>query len=462
MSVPAHTHNDPHAHIVGYIGYNYETYIEEACPDAASCAWCSDVTECGSPTVTSSRYELFFHMAEKADDYDSENKEGEVDGGQIQPCFLWPDLRDGCYQNIGNVLIPEAIRHVAGLYQLFWADKSVRTFTACQTDLTTIGGDAIVGEISLTDCTSTKHGNGWYADYYTFTGSVGDRISISITASFGENIVLYDPNGTKVQDEHYGRIRYGSGWYTLGVTGTYILEVTSQGAGETGSYTLTSVKQSAKVNGMCGTKTAITMGREPTTTQGNLAIDDCVSFKYGINWYADYYTFTGSVGDRISISITASFGENIVLYDPNGTKVQDGHYGRISYGSGWYTLGVTGTYILEVTSQGAGETGSYTLTSVKQSAKVNGMCGTKTAITMGREPTTTQGNLAIDDCVSFKYGINWYADYYTFTGSVGDRISISITASFGEISFCMIQMERKFRTNTTVVYHTEAGGTRLV
>ena len=114
---------------------------------------------------------------------------------------------------------------------------------------------------------------------------------------------------------------------------------------------------------MCGTKTAITMGREPTTTQGNLAIDDCVSFKYGINWYADYYTFTGSVGDRISISITASFGENIVLYDPNGTKVQDEHYGRIPYGSGWYTLGVTGTYILEVTSQGAGETGSYTLTS---------------------------------------------------------------------------------------------------
>ena len=234
--------------------------------------------------------------------------------------------------------------------------------TPCQTTPMIMESDVheIQGSLDTTDCTSTKYGLGHYADYYTFEGSAGDRISIAITAAFNRNIVLYDPNGGEVQDEDV-RIPYG-GWYTLQVTGTYILEVTSYQAGLTGGYTLTSVKRSAKVNGMCGTKTPITIGCSPIITPGNLETDDCVSFKYGINWYADYYTFTGSVGDRISISITASFNRNIVLYDPNGGEVQDEDV-RIP-GAGWYTLLVTGPYTLEVTSYNAGQTGGYTLTIV--------------------------------------------------------------------------------------------------
>src|SRR4030042_320003 len=79
MSVPAHTHNDPH------VSYNYEKYInQKACSDDASCAWCpvSDITECGSPVASSDLYDLFWSMAEKADDHDSENREGAVDGGK--------------------------------------------------------------------------------------------------------------------------------------------------------------------------------------------------------------------------------------------------------------------------------------------------------------------------------------------------------------------------------------------
>jgi hypothetical protein len=224
----------------------------------------------------------------------------------------------------------------------------------------TIGTEVheIQGSIDTTDCTSTYYGLGWYADYYTFTGSVGDKISISLSSAFDPRMVLYDPNGTVVEFRSI-RIPYGSEWYPLEMTGTYTLEITPYHAGATGSYTLTSVKRAGKVWNMCGTRTPITIGCSPIITPGNIATDDCVSFKYGINWYADYYTFTGSVGDQISISITASFDKNIVLYDPNGTKVDD-RTDRIPY-SGWYTLQV-GTYTLEVTSHNAGATGGYTLT----------------------------------------------------------------------------------------------------
>jgi len=84
----------------------------------------------------------------------------------------------------------------------------------------------------------------------------------------------------------------------------------------------------------------------------------CIINKYGLGWYADYYRFTGSIGDQISISITSSFNQNIVLYDPNGTKVQD-QDDRIP-GDLWYTLNAAGTYVLEVTSYYAGQTGGYT------------------------------------------------------------------------------------------------------
>jgi len=241
MSVPAHTHNDPH------VAYNYETYInKKACPENASCAWCSDITECGSPTVAWSLYELFWHMAELADDYDSENQNGEFDGGARRNCDITGTIctiSDEDYDTMGDDLFPEAIRHVAGLYQLFWAAKSISMVTTCDTTPLTIGGDAIFGEISLTDCTSTKHGNGWYADFYTFTGSAGDKISISQPeAQFTRDMVLYGPNGLVVLDANADfRIPNGSGYYTLPATGTYTLEVTTFYAGETGNYTLTSL-----------------------------------------------------------------------------------------------------------------------------------------------------------------------------------------------------------------------------
>jgi hypothetical protein len=124
----------------------------------------------------------------------------------------------------------------------------------CKTAPMMIGGEPVTGKIETTDCVSLKYGIGWNSDLYTFTGSVGDQVLILVnTSDFNTNIMLYDPNGLRVQNEST-RIPRGRGYYTLEATGTYMVEVTSYNAGSTGMYTLKSAKP-----GICST-TPMTIG----------------------------------------------------------------------------------------------------------------------------------------------------------------------------------------------------------
>jgi hypothetical protein len=126
--------------------------------------------------------------------------------------------------------------------------------TICKTTPMTIGGEPVTGKIETADCVSLKYGIGWNSDLYTFTGAEGNQVLILVnTSEFNTNIVLYDPNGLKVQNEST-RIPRGSGYYTLEATGTYTVEVTSYNAGSAGMYTLISAKP-----GMCST-TPMTIG----------------------------------------------------------------------------------------------------------------------------------------------------------------------------------------------------------
>jgi len=70
-----------------------------------------------------------------------------------------------------------------------------------------------------------------------------------------------------------------------------------------------------------------------------------MSTKYGLGWYADFYTFTGAAGDWISISLSAVCTSRMVLYDPNGLEAQYESV-RMPEGSGYYTLPMTGWYTL--------------------------------------------------------------------------------------------------------------------
>ncbi|MFC1521793.1 hypothetical protein ACFL6Y_05245 [Elusimicrobiota bacterium] len=106
-SVPAHTHLDVHI-----LGDSYEGYVKDHYR-----AWKGE----GSPTPALTLKELFHSMAEMADDFDSDHKDGEIDKGSRNVCKTGKCgvSKENC-RIIGDVLMPQAMRHTAALYKLFW------------------------------------------------------------------------------------------------------------------------------------------------------------------------------------------------------------------------------------------------------------------------------------------------------------------------------------------------------
>jgi len=111
------------------------------------------------------------------------------------------------------------------------------------------------------------------------------------------------------------------------------------------------------------------------TVNGSLSTTDCTDFDAtGATYYADYYLFTGTAGDKIYIQqSSSSIDPWLMLIFPSGgyTSNDDGGGGttaRIPATSGYYTLPESGTYLLEATSAISNTTGSYTLSLVKESS----------------------------------------------------------------------------------------------
>lgn len=112
-------------------------------------------------------------------------------------------------------------------------------------------GQTVNGSLSTTDCTDDVNGYLFYADYYQFTGTAGDKIYIQqSSSSIDPWLMLIYPSGTYTTDNDGGggttaRIPATSGYYTLPESGTYILEASSYVSGTTGNYTLQLVKETS-------------------------------------------------------------------------------------------------------------------------------------------------------------------------------------------------------------------------
>jgi FG-GAP-like repeat/Bacterial pre-peptidase C-terminal domain len=117
--------------------------------------------------------------------------------------------------------------------------------------------------------------------------------------------------------------------------------------------------------GVCAA-TPITVGQ---TVNGSLAASDCKSRVRGVSFNSDRYSFSGTAGQQIFITLSsATFDTYLYLLSPSKTlAAQDddgggGTNSRIPAGSGTFSLPTTGTYVIEVTSFDPNTTGSYTLT----------------------------------------------------------------------------------------------------
>jgi YD repeat-containing protein len=234
---------------------------------------------------------------------------------------------------------------------------------------------------------------------YTFSGTTGQQVSVTLSNStyIGCNAVVVSivkPDGSTLGSA--GICNGSSGFLdsqTLPTTGTYTVLVNPQGT-TTGSITLL-LNTFADVTGTITVGTPLTA---TTTTAGQNAL----------------YTFSGTSGQQVSINLTGSTytGCNAVvvsLVKPDGsTQASAG----ICNGSTGFldsqTLATTGTYTVLVNPQGT-TTGSVTLL-LNTFADV---AGTITAGTPLSASTTTAGQNA----------------RYTFSGTIGQQVSISLSSS---------------------------------
>ena len=288
-------------------------------------------------------------------------------------------------------------------------------------------GQTTTGALSTTD-TSSRNRTGRYADCFTFFGNSGDRIAIALSStSFDTYMYLMNASGQVVISDDDGgggsnsRVPAASGTFLLTATGTYTIETTSLALAVTGNYSLTLTRAGTSTTPACS---SITYGQ---TLTGALATTDGQSVNRAGS-FADCFTFAGSAGDRISIGLnSAAFDTYLYLMNAAGQILMedddggDGANSRIPI-AGSFKLPATGNYTIEATSFGPTLTGNYSVNLTRDTSSTAPACAT---VTIGQ---TVSGNLASTDGLSTNRP-GRYADCFTFTGAVGDRLIISMNST---------------------------------
>ncbi len=283
---------------------------------------------------------------------------------------------------------------------------------ACTTRVPLILSQPMDANLTTDDC---KLANGTYIDFYTFQGTAGQAISLSmVSSSFDTYLYLLDNAGVTIDENDdsgtgtNSRIPIDGGVMTLNYTGDYTIGANSYSQA-TGAYTLSLV-----TDARC--TTAPVTYNQPVN--GSLASTDCPVNFADQAYYTDLYTFNGVTGQQISITMTSTAVDAyLVFHTPSGVgSLGDDDSGggtnaRIPV-SGMFTLAETGTYTIEVSSSGPAQVGSYTLN----------VTGPASA------PVTVSGKVVTSDGRGLRNAT------VSMTNSAGTLLTTT-TSSFGFFSF---------------------------
>lgn len=252
-------------------------------------------------------------------------------------------------------------------------------------------------------------------DEWTFSGTAGTVVNISLDGTFDTYLELYGPSGSMVASDDDG----GSGLnslisgLTLPATGNYRIVARAFGGNGTGTYNL-SLSQSGAASGTSGTGGLSGLlsptQAAPASSGGTIEIGQTVSGTLS-NSQASW-TFTGTTGQTLSISMEGTFDTYLELYGPSGSMIASDDDGGQGLNSLIASVRLTqdGTYRIVARGFGGNATGSYTLTLSALDASAAG--GT---IEMGQ---TISGALSGAPA------------YWTFTISAPQRVRIDMTGTF--------------------------------
>jgi hypothetical protein len=337
-------------------------------------------------------------------------------------------------QSRGNKLKAGGAKSAAGT----GGEVSPLALGCVKPDSTITLNQLVTGSLVSGDCTLS---DGSFFDAYTFTGTTGQQVAISMTSNQFDTFLYlmkpgetslrpFDPNDPFQSDDSSTTTTNSLVSVTLPATGTYTIIANAffapsnpDGDGGTGSYTLSLSLPCTP------TQTPITpVAGSTVTATGTLSSSDCHDL--GDDTFYDVYTFNATAGQQVAVAMAPSGSSPmsnpfLFLVGPDNEELardDDGAGGRnarIPAGTGVARLPQTGTYRIFANSSTAPDTGGYT---VFLQLDANS-CPT-TPISVG---TPINGALATTDC---RLPVDSsFIDVYTFAGTAGQAISVSMTST---------------------------------
>jgi len=201
------------------------------------------------------------------------------------------------------------------------------------------------------DCPSV-HRTGAYARMYTFTGTGGDRVIIDLSSATDAYLYLLNPSGAVLAyNDDAGMDTDAQIQQTLPADGEYTIEATTLMPMETGSFDLSL---------QCTEESDCITPIECGEVIAGSWTGQCRSYnRYGS--YARLFTFEGVVDQHITVILTSQTVDTyLYLLSPDGgiaASDDDGGVGSNSRIAG--TVLMAGTWAIEATTFGMGETGDF-------------------------------------------------------------------------------------------------------
>jgi hypothetical protein len=280
-------------------------------------------------------------------------------------------------------------------------------------DVSTGGGTLTYEETVSGTITDTAYSHAW-----TFTGSAGDTVTITMSAAgssaLDSYLYLLDAEGTTLATNDdadastLGAFDSQIAGFTLPADGTYTILATRYGEDmgtATGDYTLT-----------------LSSGASAMAAATTISYGESISGMLDDNVYEQDYGFTASAGDVVTITMVDDTEEldpylylldaegNILIENDDATSPSVGGYNAQIAD---FAIPTAGTYIIRATRFGGAEgtsAGNYSLT-LDQSGAVE-----------------IAGTLAYGDSITSTIDDTTYFETWAFDGQAGDSVTISMVA----------------------------------
>lgn len=303
----------------------------------------------------------------------------------------------------------------------------------------------MTGDLNYGDSITSTLNDEVFSETHTFTANAGDVVTIEAalvtgTGNLDTNLKLLDAEGNILAENDDIELTTTNSRiadFILPDTGTYSIVVSrylgADGA-TTGDYTLTLTLVAGAEPTGTGNDTPPTIGGVDTGEAVTLSYGDTASGVLDAETYQVLYAFTGQAGDVVTIAMQAAvidsnLDSRLMLLGPDGSTVlaenDDFDFNSLDARIENFELPESGTYTVVATrfdAEAGLSSGDFTLSLVLAAE------GLPT-------PPVATNDSVLEYGASVRGAISntTYEVEYTFQGSAGDVVSISMTATAGDL-----------------------------